>query len=49
MVLFSVVVSQVYHIIVSRQVKNPEKIKKIFGTEFAGSGWLYHHYPNPLL
>jgi len=29
MVLFSVVVSPVYHIIVSRQVKNPEKIKKI--------------------
>jgi hypothetical protein len=30
MVLFSVVVSPVYHIIVSRQVKNPEKIKKFW-------------------
>jgi len=36
MVLFSVVVSPVYHIIVWRQVKNPEKIKIFFGTEFAG-------------
>jgi hypothetical protein len=35
MVLFSVVVSPVYHIIVWRQVKNPEKIKIIFGTVFA--------------
>jgi hypothetical protein len=32
MVLFSVVVSPVYHIIVSRQVKNPEKIKKILAS-----------------
>jgi len=35
MILFSVVVSPVYHIIVSRQVKNPKKIKIIFGTVFA--------------
>jgi hypothetical protein len=35
MVLFSVVVSQVYPIIVSSQEKNPEKIKIIFGTVFA--------------
>jgi len=35
MVLFSVVVLQVYSIIVRRQVKNPAKIKIIFGTVFA--------------
>jgi len=43
MVLFSVVVSPVYHIIVSRQVKNPEKIKKYSAQNLLDFGWLYHN------
>jgi hypothetical protein len=43
MILFSVVVSPVYHIIVSRQVKNPEKIKKYSAQNLLGFGWLYHN------